>query len=70
MSEPEAEEVDLTEIRRRLSVAEAELEDALSRVKASGTKVEQYRNFLEAVGELTDAFETPPDDDTPEEPGE
>ena len=68
MSEPEAEEVDLTEIRRRLSVAEAELEDALARVKASRKKVEQYRNFLEVM--LTDAFETPPDEDTPEEPGE
>ena len=70
MSEPEAEEVDVTEIRRRLSVAEAELEDALARVKASRKKVEGYRNFLGAVGELTDASETPPEDDTPEEPGE
>ena len=40
MSEPEAEEVDVTEIRRRLSVAEAELEDALARVKAAREKVE------------------------------
>ncbi len=70
MSEPEAEEVDLTEIRRRLSVAEAELEDALARVKAAREKVEGYRNFLGAVGELTDPFETPREDDTPEEPGE
>ena len=70
MSEAEVPEVDLTEIRRRLSVAEAELEDALARVKASREKVERYRNFIEVVGERTDALETPREDDTPAKPGE